>query len=221
MKGGAVARASSRKSPVLLRRIASDVRGCDGSAMKRTSVKLALAMACLALPGCATIHRAAFTQGEQATATIAGIPDARFWADAPDAARHMALGFSDQQGEKTMLALSGDADNGAYSAGLLNGWTRAGTRPEFSIVTGVSTGAPIAPFAFLGSDYDAALARLYTQVSAKDIYRGRFPLAILTGPSAASTKPFARLIDAAVSDAMIDKVAAQDFWKKQPPEPSD
>lgn len=48
------------------------------------------------------------------------------------------------------LAISGGGDNGAYGAGLLNGWTATGKRPEFKLVTGVSTGALIAPFAFLG-----------------------------------------------------------------------
>ena len=55
------------------------------------------------------------------------------------------------------LAISGGGDNGAYTAGLLNGWTAAGTRPEFKLVTGISTGALIAPFAFLGPKYDATL----------------------------------------------------------------
>ena len=51
----------------------------------------------------------------------------------------------------TYLAVSGGGDNGAFGAGLMNGWTETGTRPEFKMVTGVSTGALIAPFAFLGS----------------------------------------------------------------------
>ena len=53
-----------------------------------------------------------------------------------------------------ILALSGGGEGGAFGAGILNGWTATGTRPEFTVVTGVSTGALIAPFAFLGSDYD-------------------------------------------------------------------
>ena len=57
------------------------------------------------------------------------------------------------------LAVSGGGDNGAFGAGLIEGWTATGTRPEFKIVTGVSTGALIAPFAFLGPDYDASLPK--------------------------------------------------------------
>src|SRR5438034_11846688 len=40
-----------------------------------------------------------------------------------------------------VLALSGGGVYGAYSSGFLAGWTRSGTRPEFDVVTGVSTGA--------------------------------------------------------------------------------
>jgi predicted acylesterase/phospholipase RssA len=75
------------------------------------------------------------------------------------------------------------------------------------MVTGVSTGALIAPFAFLGPDEDASLERLYTTISARDIYKLRFPLAIPASPSAASTAPLARLIASAVTDALIDRVA--------------
>ena len=65
-------------------------------------------------------------------------------------------------GPRTYLALSGGGADGAYGAGVLNGWTEAGTRPSFSIVSGVSTGALIAPFAFLGPGHDATLRHLYT-----------------------------------------------------------
>src|SRR5690242_10708285 len=39
------------------------------------------------------------------------------------------------------LAISGGGDNGAFGAGLLSGWSAAGSRPRFKLVTGVSTGA--------------------------------------------------------------------------------
>lgn len=158
------------------------------------------------LQGCATIHREPFSEAQQREATIPGIPAARFWADTPDVARQMSSSFTGAQGEKTMLALSGGSDNGAYGAGILNGWSQTGTRPEFSIVTGVSTGALIAPLAFLGPDQDVALERLYTTISAKDIYRGRFAPTIPVSPSAASTKPLARLIASVMTDALIDRI---------------
>jgi patatin-like phospholipase/acyl hydrolase len=121
----------------------------------------------------------------------------------------MAPAYAGAQGERSMLALSGGSDNGAYGAGLLEGWTKSGTRPEFAVVTGVSTGALIAPFAFLGPDQDATLEKLFTGISAKDIFRNRFPLAIPLSPSIASTKPLARMIDAVLTDALIDRIGAE------------
>ena len=176
--------------------------------MTRSTVRIAL-IAALALQGCATISREPFSEAQQVDATIPGIPAARFWADAPDAARLMSPSLAGALGEKTMLALSGGSDNGAYGAGLLNGWSLSGTRPEFSIVTGVSTGALIAPFAFLGPDQDATLERLFTTISARDIYKGRFPLAVPASPSAASTKPLTRLIASVMSDALIDRIGRE------------
>lgn len=167
------------------------------------------ALLCLALSGCATIHRAPFTEAEQQAAVIPGLPEARFWADAPDAARRMRPAFRDADGRVAMLALSGGADEGAYGAGVLNGWSASGQRPVFSIVTGVSTGALIAPFAFLGPAYDPVIARVYTSIDAHDVYRWRFPLAIPGSTSAASTKPLTHLIDTQVTDAVIDAVAGE------------
>ena len=71
----------------------------------------------------------------------------------------------------SVLAISGGAANGAYGVGLLNGWTKEGSRPVFNIVTGVSTGAIIAPFAFLGSKYDQKLKQFYTKYSTSEIMR--------------------------------------------------
>jgi len=176
---------------------------------KKAVASLSIALASLTLQGCATIHREPFTEAQQVDATIPGIPAARFWADVPDAGRQMSAPFTGAQGEKTMLALSGGSDNGAYGAGLLNGWTQAGTRPEFSIVTGVSTGALIAPFAFLGSDQNATLERLFTTISAKDIYRSRFALTVPFSPSAASTKPLVRLIASVVTEGLVDRIGRE------------
>ena len=75
-----------------------------------------------------------------------------------------------------VLVLSGGAMNGAFPAGLLTGWSESGARPRFDVVTGISTGALIAPFAFLGTECDADLERAYTSVKADQIYRLRFML---------------------------------------------
>ncbi len=176
---------------------------------KKSAILLAVMGASFLMGGCATIHRTAFTQAQAAEAVIPGIADARFWADAPGAGRQMTAAFRGKDGSTAMLALSGGSDNGAFGAGLLNGWSKAGNRPQFSIVTGISTGALIAPFAFLGSAYDAELARLFTTISQRDIYRTRFPLAIPLSPSAASTKPLSQLIARSLTDGMIDRIAQE------------
>ena len=171
--------------------------------------KAALLAASLALSACATIQREPFGELQQEDAAIPGIPKARFWADVPGAARLMAPAFAAANGERAMLALSGGSDNGAYGAGLLNGWTKSGKRPEFAIVTGVSTGALISPFAFLGPDQDATLEKLFTTISGKTIYKNRFPVVIPFSPSIASTKPLAKMIETVMTDALIDRIGRE------------
>jgi hypothetical protein len=107
------------------------------------------------------------------------------------------------------LAVSGGGDDGAFGAGLLVGWTEAGTRPEFKAVTGVSTGALTAPFAFLGSRYDADLKAVYTEVDQRDIFKRRGPLAALFSDALSDTTPLYRLVQHYVSRAMLDEIAAE------------
>lgn len=110
---------------------------------------------------------------------------------------------------RELLVISGGSDKGAYTAGLLNQWSKAGTRPEFDLVTGVSTGALIAPFAFLGADEDATLTEIYTGVSPADIYRSR-PLGVLFGKSAvARTEPLQELIARYTTREFLDRIAAE------------
>ena len=107
------------------------------------------------------------------------------------------------------LAVSGGGDNGAYGAGFLNGWTASGTRPSFKVVTGVSTGALIAPFAFLGPKYDYVLERVYTQTSQRDIFKKRGIVAALFGDSMADTRPLANVINSYVNRQLLDEIAGE------------
>lgn len=104
-----------------------------------------------------------------------------------------------------ILALSAGSDSGAYSAGLLAGWTETGKRPEFDLVTGVSAGAFIAPFAFLGSEYDDELHTFFTKVRRKDVFRQRLPLNALLGPSVADSGPLRKMIDEQVDTALLTR----------------
>jgi predicted patatin/cPLA2 family phospholipase len=107
------------------------------------------------------------------------------------------------------LAISGGGDDGAFGAGLLNGWTKAGTRPVFKVVTGVSTGALIAPFAFLGPAYDERLKALYTHLSIKDIAKTRSLLSAFYGDSMADNGPLKKLIEKSITREMLNAIAAE------------
>jgi predicted patatin/cPLA2 family phospholipase len=107
------------------------------------------------------------------------------------------------------LAISGGGDNGAFGAGLLNGWTAAGTRPEFKLVTGVSTGALIAPFAFLGEAYDGELKSIYTGVSFADIAKKRSVISVIYGDAMADTTPLRKLIERTVTQKLLNAIAVE------------
>jgi predicted acylesterase/phospholipase RssA len=107
-----------------------------------------------------------------------------------------------------MLAISGGGENGAFGAGLLNGWTEAGNRPTFSLVTGVSTGALTAPFAFLGPRYDAALKAVYTDITPKDVLEQRYLLnAALFDDALADSAPLFRTISKHLNEEMLADIA--------------
>lgn len=106
-----------------------------------------------------------------------------------------------------VLAISGGGKYGAFSAGVLGGWTESGNRPSFDVVTGVSTGSIVAVFAFLGPKYDETVKRFYTTVTDRDIYRKKPLLLALTGDSLASSDPLKRAIDRAVTPELVADLA--------------
>ena len=108
---------------------------------------------------------------------------------------------------KQALALSGGGMYGAYSVGVLCGWSSTGARPEFDVVTGVSTGSLIATYAFLGAAYDRKLYDAYTSITNDDIFRKRWRTAIFFNDAYASSWPLQRLIDEHLDDGMIAAVA--------------
>ncbi|MDH4607622.1 patatin family protein [Pseudomonas sp. BN102] len=105
------------------------------------------------------------------------------------------------------LAISGGGDNGAFAVGLLNGWTATGTRPEFKLVTGISTGALIAPFAFLGPKYDATLTRFYTTLSPKDVIEPRSFIEGVLGDAMSDNAPLLKLTRDSVTEQMLKEIA--------------
>jgi hypothetical protein len=106
-----------------------------------------------------------------------------------------------------VLAISGGGKYAAYSAGVLCGWTASGTRPQFDVVTGVSSGALLAVYAFLGPQYDARVKELFVNVSRRDLFRIRPITGLLFRQSVASTEPLAELIEREMSDAVVADIA--------------
>ncbi len=138
-----------------------------------------------------------FTGEDQAAAIIPGIPDARFWADSE---KDFIAALPTTPGP--WLALSTGGGDGAFGAGLLTGWSESGKRPEFTVVTGVSTGALMAPFAFVGSMQDSGLKRAYTEYNAGDIFED-----VKTPESLVDTWPLRRLIAKEVTPELLAQVA--------------
>ena len=147
--------------------------------------------------------RAPFVVADSEATTVSGIADARFMADMPEAFR-AALGSDTIVSRAPWLALSGGGDNGAFGAGLLAGWNVAGGRPDFGVVTGISTGALTAPFVFAGSRWDEKLRSAYTEVSASDIFEFG-----ATRESLLDTWPLERLIDREVTAELMADIARE------------
>ena len=110
---------------------------------------------------------------------------------------------------RSFLAVSGGGSDGAFGAGVLSGWTATGTRPEFTVVTGISTGSLIAPFAFLGAPYDQNLKAAYTEVSGEDIYKKKAIFGIIGSDSVADSTPLRHLVDRYVTDQMVAEIARE------------
>lgn len=110
---------------------------------------------------------------------------------------------------KSVLVISGGGSYGAYPAGVLVGWTASGTRPEFDVVTGISTGALIGAFAFLGPSEDCELQRLYTTLRNEDVYTRHRLLPSLLSESFADTTPLRRLIERLATEDRLQRIAAE------------
>ncbi len=156
----------------------------------------------LALTGCASTPPRLETLSRSDALALS---DIRFDAGAEFDIWSRHLNIERMRGEPTVLALSSGGEDGAFGAGVLTGWTRTGTRPEFDVVTGVSTGSLIAPFAFLGSDYDNALQQIYTAHGMQDIATSRGVLGLLDD-ALSDTAPLRKTIASYVTADLIARV---------------
>ena len=177
------------------------------------------------LAACASLPRNPVPAGLEDQATVVGMgPERiRYWGDAlptnSDAMVKEKWAQVRASGRKltkingrpvvNFLAISGGGSDGAFGAGVLAGWTAKGTRPEFDVVTGVSTGALTAPFAFLGPRYDDALKKVYTESTTNDIAIAQPIRGLLGGESLASNAPLAKVVAYYVNDNFLKEVAAE------------
>jgi hypothetical protein len=157
-------------------------------------------------------------------AVIPGIPNSRYWLDR-DLAPFIQSVIQDDKRERealakagkttdplppaNLLAISGGGDAGAFAAGLLAGWTAHGTRPEFRVVTGISAGALIAPFAFLGPRYDDVIRSVFTSIRSEDIFHRRNVLVGLASDGMADSGPLSRLVAKYVTREILAAVAEE------------
>lgn len=196
----------------------------DGSLPPRAAGRrgaLALAAFGLTGAGCALPGRGpAVPRRAAGEAKVLGVPNERFLIpqDIPALVREYEAALERRRryrgehglapdGRYGMLAVSGGGEDGAFGAGLLNGWSAHGTRPVFDLVTGVSTGALTAPFAFLGSEWDGPLRGVYTDITPADVLERRFLSAALTHDALADNAPLFRTIARYLDDRMLAGIA--------------
>src|SRR5882724_11714850 len=160
------------------------------------------------LAGCTTLPRTSYTASEAASSTVLDLDQLRRYADEPASAFPKTIARP-RTGALNYLALSGGGADGAYGAGVLNGWTAAGTRPKFSVVSGVSTGALIAPFAFLGPIHDATLRDIYTSGIAESLVEQPDVISLLFGSGLFGDKRLRELVARYVDNKMLAAVATE------------
>jgi hypothetical protein len=183
----------------------------------------ALILPAVLLSACSMLDRQAAVPPEyRSAATVLGIPEARFFSDETALieqvqkqalireAKHLGVKRGGVLPAAHVLALSGGGDNGAFGAGLLVGWTAHGDRPAFKLVTGVSTGALIAVYAFLGPEYDPLLTEVYTELNPSEVYEERFlPVAAIAQDALSDTGPLYQTISHYFTEEIMRKIALE------------
>jgi len=167
-----------------------------------------LVLACsLALGACTSLPRTPYTAAEASTSRVLDIDGLRRYADDP--VTKFSFEKDNSNAAKSYLALSGGGADGAYGVGVLNGWTAARTRPTFSVVSGVSTGGLIAPFAFLGSQYDDTLKEVYTSGIAESLLSDPSIMRVLFGSGLFGNTRLRELVARYVGPEIMAQVARE------------
>jgi len=175
----------------------------------------------VAVGACAQLNRLpAVAVGDTDRASVAGISGARFLSSETAALAAFGRRLHERQSKyfsslgrpvpsESLLAISGGGDNGAFGAGVLVGWSESGTRPPFQIVTGISTGALIAPLAFVGREYDPLLADVYTTIDQTDIFEKRPIVAGLLSDALADSAPLQHRLATYIDATLVARIAEE------------
>ena len=107
-----------------------------------------------------------------------------------------------------ILTLTGGGSRGAFGTGLLIGWGEKGTMPNFDIVTGISTGAVMAPFIFLGKDELKKVEYFYTKMNTDEVFTSSL-LHIFGYGYMMNAKPLKALFAKTFDKAFLDKIAKE------------
>ncbi|UQD77349.1 patatin-like phospholipase family protein [Bradyrhizobium japonicum] len=167
-----------------------------------------LVLACsLALGACTSLPRTPYTAAEAGASRVLDIDGLRRYADEP--VTKFSFDRDTSAATKSYLALSGGGADGAYGVGVLSGWTAARTRPTFSVVSGVSTGGLIAPFAFLGSQYDDTLREVYTSGIAESLLNDPSIMRVLFGSGLFGNTRLRELVARYVGPEIMAQVARE------------
>ncbi|MCK1740868.1 patatin-like phospholipase family protein [Bradyrhizobium sp. 139] len=188
----------------------TDVPGPSRGWIRQIGARLIgfLVLTCsLALAACTSLPRAPYTAAEASTSRVLDIDGLRRYADEP--VTKFSFEKDTSTATKSYLALSGGGADGAYGVGVLNGWTAARTRPTFSIVSGVSTGGLIAPFAYLGSQYDDTLRELYTSGIAESLLSDPSIMRVLFGSGLFGNTRLRELVARYVGPEIMAQVARE------------
>jgi len=187
--------------------------------MSRTPKGLAAISCLLFLSACASVVRNPVPEKLHLEATVlGGEQNYRYWGDGPEASRHGLEAWETEGSGRYdgimhrahhYLILSGGGANGAYGAGVLKAWSELGTRPEFTMVTGISTGALTAPFAFLGSEYDDVLEEVYTTLDTSSLLADRSMWKVIGGDAVFDTTPLSRILEKVLTDKVIQALARE------------
>ena len=181
-------------------------RGRIGHRGVRLTALLVLSLG-LALGACTSLPRTPYTAAEAQASRVLDIDGLRRYADEP--VTKFSFEKDTSTATKTYLALSGGGADGAYGVGVLNGWTAARTRPTFSVVSGVSTGGLIAPFAFLGSQYDDTLKDVYTSGIAETLLNDPSIMRVLFGSGLFGNTRLRELVARYVGPEIMAQVARE------------